>query len=114
MEFLNGEEEDLSVFMHSRAPLHTTKHSAEYLMDLQITKMDRPAKLSDNKPIENIWFTIARSVHADSKQCDTIDDLAKAVMAFWIDSTVKTPRNLILMMPCRCGVVLIGKGEPTK
>jgi transposase len=73
-----------------------------------------PACSPDQNPIENIWGIIVRSVYAENRHFDSIEELKVAIIKAWNEITPSTRKKLIDSMPNRIFELIKNKGGSTK
>jgi transposase len=77
-----------------------------------VAKVDFPPYSPDLNPIENLWNSMAREV--EKYQCESVEDLMKAVELEWEAVSKEELEHLVESMPRRCSAVIEAKGCHTK
>ncbi|RCN47603.1 hypothetical protein ANCCAN_06377 [Ancylostoma caninum] len=76
--------------------------------------MQWPACSPDLNPIENLWAIVARKVHPNGAQHNTVNDLKVAVLSACASIPMDTINNLVSSMKNRIYEVILKRGGPTK
>lgn len=86
-------EEQLRVnwmFQQDGASVHTEKVVKKWFHDDGILVIERLAKSPDSNPIENPWDIFARSVHANQRHFNGVQDLVEVIKGEWSRNFQKT------------------------
>ncbi|DAZ93197.1 TPA: hypothetical protein N0F65_011738 [Lagenidium giganteum] len=65
-------------------------------------------------PIENAWGVLARAVYKNGKQCETIEELQRAIVREWAAISASFFENLVSSMTNRCIELIKQRGKKTK
>jgi hypothetical protein len=98
-----------TMFMHDKAPCHSSKMTTAWLADKHINILPWPGNSPDLNPIENLWSVMKASVHRKSPR--TVDELRQVIENVW--QTTITPdycQQLVSSMPGRLKEVKTRKG----
>ncbi|POM64664.1 Transposase [Phytophthora palmivora] len=102
------------VYDRDNAPIHTSGATKEFLKEENVDVMDRPAKLPDLNPIENMWGVLARAVYAHGRQFQTREDHIETIQASWAAIGQDLITKLVESMPKRCIATLELHGAKMK
>lgn len=101
-----------TILAQDNAPIHTSKHTKDWLQEHDINCIEWPAQSPDLNPIENVWAILKTAVEARSPS--NIDELLQVLKKEWEKIDGKVLMNLVNSMPSRINAVLKAKGKPTK
>lgn len=102
------------IFQHDNAPIHTARHTKEWLRVRNFEVLDWPACSPDLNPMENLWGFIARQVYSRGRQFQNISELKASIKDAWERLPTGLLQNLVKSMPQRIFEVILNKGRQTK
>ena len=97
--------------MHHGADSHRALTTAQYLKDVNVDVMKRPARSPDLNPIENIWSQQTRAVYRNRTQYDTVGELKLAIKEALKSITVDYRKILALSAWSRAIAVIEQQGR---
>ena len=69
------------IFQQDSTPSDTSKKMKEFFTEYNMTVLDWPGNSPDLNPIENLWYVMAKKVHACHQKNKR--DLKEAVIRVW-------------------------------
>lgn len=103
-----------AIFMHDNARPHTGRIVNDYLQEMNITRMEWPARSPDINPIEHVWDELGRCVKQRNPPPITLRELKIALTEEWENIPQNRIRNLVYSMPNRVNAVMEARGGNTK
>lgn len=105
--------EDAS-FMHDNARSHTSWIVSDYLQEMNITRMEWPARSPDINPIEHAWDELGRCVKQRNPPLITLRELKIALTEEWENIPQNRIRNLVYRVPNHVNAIMEARGGNTK
>jgi transposase len=109
------------IFMQDNAPIHTSKHTKEWLETHGIWTMEWPPFSPDLNPIEHMWWALKRMVHKLYPELATMGyseadwtKLQEALKEAWLALPNSLIRRLVSSMEKRLAACRKAKGWQTK
>ncbi|KAH0821294.1 hypothetical protein GEV33_001496 [Tenebrio molitor] len=90
---------------------HVARVVTRYFEEVQIQKLDWPARSPDCNPIEHVWDKLGRSIKARRNRPQTLNQLLEALNEEWEQMDHAVIQELILSMPRRMAAVIQAGGE---
>eukprot|EP00834_Sanchytrium_tribonematis_P004742 NODE_250_length_11764_cov_1.155594.p7 type:complete len:106 gc:universal NODE_250_length_11764_cov_1.155594:6979-6662(-) len=95
-DLLSLEDEYGDFFVvQDNAPIHTSKHTTEYLEDLDMTFIDWPAKSPDMNVIELMWRELRRRMKKSKKYLTSLTELEQLMVNCWSEIPSEFIQRLI-------------------
>ena len=101
-------------FMQDNASIHRSKHTKQWLKEMNMTILEWPANSPDLNPIENLWGILTRAVFENGRQLKKKEELQTEVLKQWDLIREENLTSLVKSMPDRIIDVISGKGSNTK
>lgn len=98
------------LLMPDNAWPHAARVVQDYLLEVGIETMAWPARSLDLNPIEHVWDTLWRQLHAHPNQLNNLEDIERLLIEIWDGLDQNTIRNLILSMTRRCQETIRSRG----
>jgi transposase len=102
------------LFMQDNARPHVARVVTRYFEEVQIQKLDWPARSPDCNPIEHVWDKLGRSIKARRNRPQTLNQLLEALNEEWEQMDHAVIQELILSMPRRMAAVIQAGGGNTR
>ncbi|KAH0815316.1 hypothetical protein GEV33_007475 [Tenebrio molitor] len=99
---------------HENARPHVARVVTRYFEEVQIQKLDWPARIPDCNPIEHVWDKLGRSIKARRNRPQTLNQLLEALNEEWEQMDHAVIQELILSMPRRMAAVIQAGGSNTR
>lgn len=103
--------------MQDNASIHQVEVVQDLFNDLQIPKLNWPARSPDLNPIENVWGMMIRELNKlydEQGEPRTGDQLWEMVQKVWNEITVQKINSLYESMPDRIQAVINAREGRTK
>jgi transposase len=115
LPFLANEEraENWWTYQQDNARIHVSREAKGWFQRNNILLLEWPACSPDINPIENLWGIIVRTIYADNRQYDTVQELRAAIVHTWNQIEPNTIRSLIESMISRIFELIRKNGGPT-
>lgn len=97
-------------FQQDNAPIHSAKHTKDFLNSRGIPTLQWPAVSPDLNPMENLWSILSQNVYKNGRQFHSLKDLRSAIKEEWNKIDVNILQNLVRSMPRRLCQVIINNG----
>lgn len=102
------------IFMDDNARPHRARIVQEYLEEVEVSRMEWPARSPDLNPIEQVWDNLNRRLRSSENHPATLNDLGIQLREIWEGLDQNILRSLILSMNRRCRAVINARGGNTK
>ena len=98
-------------FQQDYSSIHTSKVVQEWFTLKNIESFDWVSLSADLNIIENVWGYLVRTVYANGKQYNKVEDLKLAILEAWDDLDQDYIRKLFDSMPKRLFELVLKKGN---
>ncbi|KAG6615753.1 putative retroelement [Phytophthora cinnamomi] len=71
------------LLQQDNASIHVSRETKEFMDEMDVKRMEWPARSPDCNPIENIWGKMASRVYAHGRQYNSVAELEKAILLAW-------------------------------
>ncbi|SPC63877.1 related to Transposase [Ustilago sp. UG-2017b] len=105
---------DKLIFQQDNACPHTAKVTKEYLEEVKLNVLPRPAMSPDLNPIEHVWQQLKKRLYQQRYTINNKTQLIAAINRFWATFPKGSVQALIKSMPRRLQAVRVAKGGHTK
>ncbi|PZC84811.1 hypothetical protein B5X24_HaOG203801 [Helicoverpa armigera] len=99
--------------MQDNARPHAALCVTDYLFDVDIQKLDWPARNPAMNPIEHVWNMLKRQVQASRNPPRTLSELKTALVPAWEEISQVEIKNIIQSTLDRMQVVIRSRGRNT-
>lgn len=98
--------------MHDNARPHVARVVSDYLDEMEIQRLNWPARSPDLNPIEHVWDMLGRLIR--NRQPETIPDLRIALLEEWENIPQRDIANCVESLPRRMAAVIRARGGNTR
>jgi len=100
------------ILQQDNAPIHTSRHTKEWLEANNVRVLPWPARSPDLNPIENVWGWLVRRVYRNGRSYANARDLKASIQLAWNSMPQDYLNTLLMSMNKRCLEVATKKGRP--
>lgn len=105
---------DNFIFMDDNARPHVARIVNDYLHDVDIARMNWPARSPDLNPIEHVWDHMGRTIRQHEVPRRTLQELQNELNVIWNNMDQGYVQTLIESMPRRMQAVIRARGGHTR
>jgi hypothetical protein len=92
---------------------HHARIFTDYILQEDITKMDKPARSPDCNPIEHLWDELARAINNIDYPLKNLNELCQALLVEWAESPAEFLQHLVTSMPHTLAAIIRANGGNT-
>ena len=105
---------DQFLFMHDNARPHVAQVVTQYLENVEIPRLDWPARSPDLNPIEHLWDTLTKHAKCIRPLPETTQEQRMRLIEKWDQIPQEIIQHLIESMPRRMEAVIRSRGGNTR